>query len=160
MLENTWKAVVWNREWVLKELWVHGFIHTLGTFPKALYVQEEIRRQTRNWDNLDENFVSFRDNDRRLTEALHAIKQILLTLGQLWDKCIDQRTLQYFDESGYPEAMTCGKVDKESNEDDLEGLRHLQFHEVEGERGMKEGLVTDAPHLLPVNFAKAQHWHG
>jgi len=34
----------WNREGVSKELWVHEFIDTLGTFPKAWYVKEETRR--------------------------------------------------------------------------------------------------------------------
>lgn len=96
----------------------------MGTFRRVWYVQEEIRRQTRDWDDLATQIVrsfSFRHDDRRLTEALHAIKHILLTSCQLWDGCIDERTLQYFYESGYPKAMACGKVDKELHGDDLEG---------------------------------------
>lgn len=27
------------------ELWVHDFVHTLGTLPKAWYVKEEVQRQ-------------------------------------------------------------------------------------------------------------------
>jgi len=40
-----WKAS-WIREGLLEDLWVKKFIHTLGTFPKAWYVKEEIRRRT------------------------------------------------------------------------------------------------------------------
>jgi len=74
---------------------------------------------------LAEQFISsfsFKDSDKRLTEALHAIKRVLLTSGQLWDGCINQKILQAFYEFGYLEAMACGKVDKEPDEDDLEGL--------------------------------------
>lgn len=30
--------------------------------------------------------------------------------------------------------MACGKVNADPEEDDLKGLRHLTFHETEGER--------------------------
>lgn len=43
-------------------------------------------------------------------------------------------------------------MDKEPDEDDLEGLRHLSFRETEGKRGIKEGPITDAPHLLSMNL--------
>ena len=49
---------IWNRKGVPKELWVHGFIHTLGTFPKARYIQEEIRRKMGDCDILKNEFVS------------------------------------------------------------------------------------------------------
>jgi hypothetical protein len=50
--------------------------------------------------------------------------------------------------------MACGKVDKEPDEDDLEELRHLSFHETEGERDIKDGPIIDAPHLLPLKLWK------
>jgi len=45
-------------------------------------------------------------------------------------------------------------MDKELDEDDLEELWHFSFHEIEWERGIKNGPVTYAPHLLPVNLQK------
>lgn len=42
----------WNWEGVPKELWAHGFMHTLRTFPKCWYVQEETRKRTRDWNYL------------------------------------------------------------------------------------------------------------
>lgn len=85
---------------------------------------------------------------------MHAIKWILLTSGHLWDRYIDHRNLQYFYNSRYPEEMAYGKVGKERDEDDLEGLQHLTFHQTKVERGILEGPVTDAPHLLPVKLRK------
>jgi len=111
----------------------------------------------RNWDSLVDQFVSifsFSYNDRRLTEALQAIKRILLTTVQLMDGCIDLWTLEHIYESGYPEAMACGKVDKGLDEDDLEESKHFSFHKTGGERHIKDGPVTDAPHLLPLKFRK------
>ena len=122
---------------VPKELWVHMFIHTLGIVPQAWYIQEEVRRKTRDCDSLAEQFTSsfsFKYSDKWLAEAIYAIKRILFTLGKLWEGCIDERILHLFYESGYLEAMTCGKVNGDSEEDDLEGLGHLTFHETEGER--------------------------
>lgn len=48
--------------------------------------------------------------------------------------------------------MAYGKVYKEPNEDDLDELRHLSFHETEGERSIKDGPITDAPHLFLVKL--------
>jgi len=50
--------------------------------------------------------------------------------------------------------MAYGKVDKEPDKDDLEGLRHLTFHETEGGRDIQEGPFTDALHLLPLKLWK------
>lgn len=41
-----------NWEGFLKELWVHGFIHTMRTFLKSWYLQEEIRKHIGDWDSL------------------------------------------------------------------------------------------------------------
>jgi len=40
----------WEKVKVPKELWVHLFIHTLGTIPQSLYIHEEICRQKTDWD--------------------------------------------------------------------------------------------------------------
>lgn len=56
-----------------------------------------------------------------MIEALHAIYKIPFKLDQLWEGCIDERFLQYFYESGYVEAMTCGIMEADPKEDDLEG---------------------------------------
>lgn len=50
--------------------------------------------------------------------------------------------------------MAGRKVDKEPNEDDLEELRHLSFHDIEGERGIKDGIITDTPQFLIVKLWK------
>lgn len=56
------------------------------------------------------------------TEELQSIKRILIAKGQLMDDFIDHKTLENICESGYHEAMSCGKVDMELDEDDLEEL--------------------------------------
>jgi len=68
------------------------------------------------------------------------------------DGCIDQKTLEHIYELGYHEAVACGKVEKELNEDDLEELRNLSFHETKGERDIKDGPIIHAPHLIPLKL--------
>ena len=50
--------------------------------------------------------------------------------------------------------MTCDKIDVELEEDGLEGLRHLAFEEIEGERGIRENPSTEGAHLLPMKPRK------
>lgn len=45
-------------------------------------------------------------------------------------------------------------MDKDSDKDDQEELRHLSFHKTEGERDIKDEPVNDDPHLLPLKLQK------
>lgn len=69
--------------------------------------------------------------------------------------CINHKTLEHIFESVYHEAVSCGKVEKKLDEDDLEELRHLSFHEnLEGEWDISYDIVINAPHLLPLKLWK------
>jgi len=50
--------------------------------------------------------------------------------------------------------MSCGKVNADTEEDDLEGFRHLTFQEMEEERDIKEGPSADATDFLPIKLRK------
>lgn len=39
----------WTEKKVPKEQWAHRFVHTVDVVPRSWYIQEEWRRQTRNW---------------------------------------------------------------------------------------------------------------
>ena len=141
----------WEKERILKELWVHAFIHTLGTILQAWYIQVEIREKTSDWNAMATQFInnfSFKDVDQHMTETLYAIKRILFTPGQLSEGCVDEMFLQYLYDIGSPEYMACDKVDAKPDKDGLEGLRHLTFEETEGERDIQESPAGEASHLL------------
>lgn len=50
--------------------------------------------------------------------------------------------------------MAYDKVDAEWDEDGLEGLRHLNFEETEGERDIQKSPTGEASHLLWMKFRK------
>jgi len=81
----------------------------------------------------------------RLTEELLAVKQILLIMSQLVDACIEKRTMNNIYNLQYTQAMPYGKVDKDPYEDDMEELWYLSFHEIEGERYIEDGPITNVP---------------
>lgn len=53
-----------------------------------------------------------------------------------------------------PRVVTYDKIDAEPEEDGLEGLRHLVFEEIEGERKIRENPSTEGTHLLPMKLRK------
>jgi len=95
----------WEREKVPKEISMHLLKHTLGTIPQAWYIQEEICRQTTDWDIMSNQFnssFSFKDVDRRMIETFYAIKKILFTPRQLWEGFVDEKCLHYVFDAVYP----------------------------------------------------------
>lgn len=140
-----------------KDRWVHAFIHTLRTIPRAWYVQEELHPQTTYWDPLEVQFVrnfSFRGNEAHMIEALKAIKQVMFTPEPLVEGGPDENFLQYLYDTESPGYATYDKVDAEPKEDWLDGLRHLTFRETEGERDIRESPSTGGAHLLPLKLRK------
>ena len=47
----------WRSTRYPEELWVHRFIHSLGTIPQAWYLEEERKRETRSWQVVADKFV-------------------------------------------------------------------------------------------------------
>jgi len=52
-------------------------------------------------------------------------------------------------ESRFHEVFACSKVNRDLNEDDLKGLRHLSFKESEGGES-----IRDAPHLKHMKLCE------
>ena len=43
---------MWTEVILYVDMWVHQFIHTLGTLPQDLYLKEGMKRQTTNLESL------------------------------------------------------------------------------------------------------------
>jgi hypothetical protein len=72
-------------QWILvpPEEWPHHFIHTLEGIPKNLYIEQEQRRETKNWEEIQQNFVvtfSFE----------HEIPEINTTLKVVRDRLFEE----------------------------------------------------------------------
>ena len=83
--------------------------------------------------HLISNF-SFIGDKAQMTEALQAIKGFMFTPEPLVEGGPDENLFHYLYEIEMPRYAACDRVDIGSNDDDLEGLRHLTFGEIEGER--------------------------
>jgi hypothetical protein len=62
---------------VPKQEWTHLFVHTLDTIPKNWYIELEVHKETRDWEELTKNFkvtFSFENNNPLIDSALQVIK--------------------------------------------------------------------------------------
>jgi len=97
---------------------------------------------------------SFKDSEDKMTEALHVVKGVLFTLEMQVEGEHEEKFVQYLFDTKSAGLVTCDRVDAELEEDGLEGLRHLAFKEIEGERGVHESPSTEGAHLLSVKLRK------
>lgn len=68
--------------------------------------------------------------------------------------CIDKDTLECLYDFRIHEDVDGGRIECESDEDDLDELTHLTFKEIEGEQSDEYGLVTNDLWLLPLKLWK------
>jgi len=72
----------WRVAEVPSHLWVQVFFHSLGPIPKAWYIHEETRRQTKYWKILKEQFYkefAFTSKYPELNTVLQRIKEMIFT---------------------------------------------------------------------------------
>jgi hypothetical protein len=66
-------------QWILvpPEEWPHHFIHTLEGIPKNWYTEQEQRRETTNWEEIQQNFVvtfSFEHESPEIDTTLKVVR--------------------------------------------------------------------------------------
>lgn len=89
-----------------------------------------------------------------MTKVLQAVKEVLFTLETLVEGELEKNFLQGLYDMELLRFVTCDKIDAQPEEDKLEGLGHLAFEEIEGERGIRENSLTEGTHLLLVKPRK------
>lgn len=74
------------------------------------------------------NNFSFTEDNERIESSLKYFKRVLFLADKL-----SEGSFNHIYESGFHEFVACRKIELETNEYDLEDLRHLKFKEYEGD---------------------------
>jgi len=139
------------------ELWVNYFIHTLGPIPKDWYLKEEMTRKTSIWDVLVSQFCvdfNFSNEYVCLVEYLKVVKRVSFPTRNSFLEFLDNSSCGVIPDSGFQKVVACRKINKELDDEQLEGLRNLSFKELEGNHNIKDDPPLVSHNLKPLMLPK------
>jgi hypothetical protein len=135
----------------LKE-WSHHFIHTLDDIPTNWYTNQEMRKGTKAWATLQQNFTvtfSFEHENPNIDAALKRIRNVIFIEEPEVEAIIE---VQQWNEQTVKDLMSCYHVqEKAPDEDDL---RDIQIEEVEGERDVEGPPLESEVISMPITIQK------
>jgi hypothetical protein len=134
------------------EEWSYHFIHTLEVISKNWYTDQEMRKETKTWATLQQNFTitfSFEHENPNIDAALKRIKNVIF-IEELEVELITE--VQQWNKQTIKDLLSCYHVQEESPDED--DPRDIQIKEIEGERDVEGPPLESKGISVPIKINK------
>jgi hypothetical protein len=134
------------------EEWSHHFIHTLEEIPTNWYMDQEMRKGTKTWGTLQQNFTvtfSFEHENPNIDTTLKWIRDVIF-IEEPEVEAITE--VQQRNKQTVKDLLSCYHIQEEAPDED--NTCDIQIEEVEGERDVEGPTLESKVIFSPINIKK------